>query len=161
MPALVTTPEEIERLLLAGHSDLAVHLATGAARATVARYRKRLGLPGYRITADSPACRHGHPFPENRAFYSNGWLYCVACSRKRGRRSSARRSSGYRAVEPDEMAIERAVAGDPPERLTPRERAAAVRALNRRGLSAQEIAVRVSCSPRNVYYLRSTFRRAA
>ncbi|MCI3279190.1 helix-turn-helix domain-containing protein [Streptomyces cylindrosporus] len=59
------------------------------------------------------------------------------------------------------MAIERAVAGDPPERLTPRERAAAVRKLSERGLSAEEIAEHVRCSPRNVYYLRSTFRRAA
>lgn len=156
MPALVTTPEEIERLLRAGHSDLAVHQATGAARSTVARHRKRLGLPGYLMTAESPSCRHGHPFPENRAFQANGWMYCLGCSRER-----SRRAPGYRAVEPDEMAIERAVAGDPPERLTPRERAAAVRRLSKRGLSAEEIAEHVRCSPRNVYYLRSTFRRAA
>jgi DNA-binding CsgD family transcriptional regulator len=156
MPGLSAPLEEIERLLHAGHSDLAVHRATGVARCTAARHRKRLGLPGYLMTEDSPECRHGHPFPENRGFYANGWLYCLACSRARGRRAA-----GYRAVEPDEMAIERAVAGDAPDRLTPRERAAAVRLLDRRGLSAVEIAERVLCSPRNVYYLRSTFRRAA
>jgi DNA-binding NarL/FixJ family response regulator len=156
MPPLNAPRQEIERLLRAGHSDLAVYRMTGVARSTVARHRKQLGLPGYLMTADSPECRHGHPFPENRAFYPNGWLYCVACSRAR-----RRRSAGYRAVEPDEMAIERAVSGDAPERLTPRERAAAVRQLDRRGLSAAEIAERVRCSERNVYYLRSTFRRAA
>ena len=124
----------------------------------MARYRKRLGIPGYLVTADSPECRHGHPFPQNRAFYPNGWLYCLECARIRSRRSAA---AGYRAVEPDEMAIERAMAGDPPERLTPRERAKAVRLLTARGVSAKEIATRVRCSPRNVHYVRSTFRRAA
>lgn len=153
MPALKAAPEDIERLLRAGHSDLAVHRLTGASRGTAARYRKRLGLPGYFMNVDSPSCRHGHSFPENQAFQSSGWLYCRACSRLR--------AAEYRAVEPDEMAIQRAIAGDPPERLTPRERAAAVRALTRQGLSAEEIAGRVRCSPRNVYYLRSTFRRAA
>lgn len=158
MPVLSTTPEEIERLLRSGHSDRAVERATGAARTTVARHRKRLGIPGYRMMTDSPECRHGHPFPENRAFDANSWLYCLECARVRWRRSAA---AGYRAVEPDEMAIERAVAGDPPERLTPRERAEAVRRLTGRGVSAEEIAARVRCSPRNVYYVRSTFRRAA
>ncbi|MFF4527043.1 hypothetical protein [Streptomyces bluensis] len=153
MGAARASREDIERLLYAGHSDLAIHEATGAARDTVARHRKRLGLPGYLTNADSPTCRHGHPFPENRGFDSNGWLYCLACSRNR--------STLYVPVQPDEMAIERAVAGDAPERLTPRERAAAVRILDRRGLSAAEIAGRVRCHPRNVYYLRSTFRRAA
>lgn len=156
MAALSATPEQIEWLLRAGHSDLSVHRMTGVTRKTVARYRKRLGLPGYLVTADDPSCRYGHPFPENRAFYANGRMYCVACDRARGRRAV-----GHRSVEPDEVAIERAVSGDAPERLTPGERAAAVRRLDRRGLSAAEIAERVRCSRRNVYYLRSAFRRAA
>jgi DNA-binding NarL/FixJ family response regulator len=160
--------EQVETLLHAGHSDLAIHRETGVDRGTVRRYRKRLGLPGYRVTADSPACRHGHPFPDNVAHYPNGWLYCLACSRIRGRnrastyrprkastRQPRKRVSTYQPVQPDEIAIERAVAGDPPDRLTPRERAAAIAQLDRRDYSAAVIAERVRCTPRTVHRARA------
>jgi DNA-binding NarL/FixJ family response regulator len=168
--------EQVEALLYAGHSDLAIHRQTGVDRGTVRRYRKRLGLPGYRVTADSPACRHGHPFPENIAHYPNGWLYCLACSRIRGRnrvsihrprkastrrprkartRQPRKRTSTYVPVQPDEIAIERAVAGDPPDRLTPRERAAAIAQLDRRDYSAAVIAEYVRCTPRTVHRVRA------
>jgi hypothetical protein len=139
--------QQVETLLRAGHSDRAVHQKTGVARTTVVRYRKALGLPGYRVTANSPACRHGHPFPENVAHYANGWLYCLACKQ-------ARQRAQYIPAQPDEAAIERAVAGDPPERLTPRERHAAIRRLDRHPLPAQIIAERVGCSKRTVHRAR-------
>jgi len=149
---------QVEGLLHAGHSDLDIQRRTGVSRDTVRRYRRRLGLPGYRVTADSPACRHGHPFPENAAHYPNGWLYCLACSRTRGRTKAA---SSYIPAQPDEMAIERAVTGDPPDRLTPRERAAAIRRLHAQQLSAAAIADRVRCSSRTVHRVRSQLRVAA
>lgn len=166
---------EVESLLGAGHSDLNVHRLTDVDRGTVRRYRKRLGLPGYRVTADSPECRHGHPFPENVAYYPNGWLYCRECARVRGRSRAKAcqqreeagtaerrgRVSYYQPVQPDEVAIERAVAGDPPDRLTPRERAAAIAQLNAWQLPAPEIAERVRCSPRTVYRARSRQRASA
>jgi hypothetical protein len=146
------TREEIEALLHAGLSDLAIHQQTGAARATVARHRKRLGLPGYQTTPDSPTCRHGHPFPENLSRNEKGHLVCVACRRAHWRRRDAalRMWSG-----PDEVAIERAAAGDPPERLTPRERRAAIALLDRQQLPAAVIAERVGCSQRTVHRARA------
>jgi DNA-binding NarL/FixJ family response regulator len=99
-----------------------------------------------RTSESSPACRHGHPFPENAARDSRGWLYCRECNRVRARRPAA---------EPDEAAIERAAAGDPPERLTPRERQAAITRLDQRGLSSAAIAERIRCSRRTVHRARS------
>lgn len=198
----------VEALLHAGHSDLDIHRRTGAARTTVARYRKALGLPGYRVTADSPACRHGHPFPENVAYDSNGWLVCRACRRQHGREQHARHyvpvqpdetAAGKRQAaiaqcdvqgasardiaaevgcsartvhraranrraddnwtwtppEPDEAAVERAAAGDPPEELSPAERRAAIAQCDRWGLPAPITAERVGCTRQTVYYARS------
>lgn len=149
---------QIEALLREGHSDLAIHQITGAARTTAARHRKRLGLPGYHTTADSPACRHGHTFPENRAYDTNGWLYCLECKRTRSR---ANRTRTYQPAQPDQAAIERAVAGEPPERLTPRERTAAISQLDARQLPAQTIAERIHCSKRTVHRARSRTKTAA
>ena len=144
--------QQVKSLLRAGHSDRGIHQATGVSRTTIARHRKRLGLPSYLTTADSPECRHGHPFPENLAHYPNGWLYCLACSRARNRAWAA---ANYTPAEPDEIAIERAAAGDPPDRLTPRERHAAIAQLDCRDLSAGVIAERVRCSKRTVYRARA------
>jgi hypothetical protein len=199
----------VEALLHAGHSDLDIHRQTGAARTTIARYRKALGLPGYRVTADSPACRHGHPFPENVAYDSNGWLVCRECRRVHGREQHARhyvpvqpdetaagkryaaiaecdvqgasaraiadevgcsprtvhrarskrRASGddwtWSPPEPDEAAVERAAAGDPPENLGPAERHAAIAQCDRWGLPARVTAERVGCTRQTVYYARN------
>jgi hypothetical protein len=144
--------QEVEQMLRAGASDLAVHRQTGVARATVARYRKALGLPGYHTTADSPACRHGHPFPQHLGRNEKGHLICLECKRIRVRKKAR---ANYTPVQPDEVAIQRAAAGDPPDRLTPRERAAAIRQLDRRQLSAAVIAERVRCSRRTVHRRRA------
>jgi len=159
------TRQQIADLLRAGHSDLAIHRHTGAARATVARYRKQLGLPGYLTTADSPSCRHGHPFPQNRGWNEKGHLICLECRRRidsaryqptpRQAKESGPRQRHWEPVQPDPIAIERAIAGNPPERLTPRERHAAIRQLDRRQYSAAAIAERVQCSPRTVHRARS------
>ncbi|MFD9004488.1 helix-turn-helix domain-containing protein [Streptomyces sp. NPDC059582] len=147
---------EVEALLCAGHSDWEVHRRTGAARRTIRCYRMRLGLPVYMAAEDSPACRHGHPFPENVARYPSGGLYCLACAEIRKREYHA---SNYEPVQPDEVAIERAVAGDP-ARLTPRERSAAIAQLDAWQLPASVIAERVRCSPRTVHRARSRQRAA-
>lgn len=140
--------DEIERLLRAGGSDKAVALETGVDRGTVARLRRQLDIPGYRATAASPACRHGHPFPENRGFNSSGHLICLECDRAKKRRWWA---ANAQPAQVDEIAIVRAVAGDPPGRLTPRERRAAIHQLAERQLSTSEIADRVGCSERTVW----------
>lgn len=135
---------EVEALLRAGHSDLEIQRRLGVDRGTAARYRKSLGLPGYRTSIDSPSCRHGHPFPENARRDAKGWLYCRVC--KRGT---------YVPVEPDWVAIERATFSDCPERLTPRERAAAVLRLHGQQLSAKQTAERIRCHPRTVFRIRA------
>ena len=159
------TRQQIADLLHAGHSDLDIHRRTGAARTTIARHRKQLGLPGYHTTADSPACRHGHRFPENRRWNENGHLICLACRRSRDRARSqpvprqpgqpGQRQRLWEPVQPDPIAIERAIAGDAPDRLTPRERHAAIARLDRREYSAAVIAERVRCSKRTVHRARS------
>ncbi|MFB7244587.1 hypothetical protein ACFCYX_19265 [Streptomyces populi] len=140
--------QQVEELLHAGHSDRSIHQATGVSRTTIARYRTRLGLPSWQTTADSPACRHGHPFPENLARSTEGWIFCRECRRIRGR-------AQYEPVVPDAAAIDRAAAGEPPERLTPRERHAAIHQLDAWDLPASVIAARVRCSQRTVHRARS------
>jgi DNA-binding NarL/FixJ family response regulator len=144
--------QQVEQLLRDGHSNTEVHRRTGVNRGTVARYRRELGLPGYFTTADSPACRHGHPFPENVAYDGRGYLICRECRRQHNRDQQRRR---YQPAQPDQAAIERAAAGDPPERLTPRERRAAIHQLDARQLSSAVIAERVRCSRRTVHRARS------
>jgi transposase len=158
MPLPDQLRERVVSLLTEGHSDIEVYRRTGVARTTVARYRKAQGLPGYFTSQGQPACRNGHPWPENRRQYSNGWTYCWGCKRAGHRRWWA---ENYQPVQPDDIAIERAVAGDPPERLTPRERAAAVRQLDARRLSASVIASRVGCHERTVYRIRKMTKGAA
>jgi hypothetical protein len=141
--------QQVEQLLRDGHSDLAVHQQTGVARTTIARYRKALGLPGYLTTPDSPTCRHGHPFPENLGRNEKGHLICLECRGSRAPRQY------HVPAEPDPIAIERAVAGDPPEHLTPRERHAAIHQLDQWELPAAVIAERIRCSRRTVHRARS------
>ncbi|MGW6569834.1 helix-turn-helix domain-containing protein [Streptomyces sp. NPDC054975] len=136
-----------------GLSDLAIHRRTGTARKTVARYRKRLGIAGYRATQNSAHCRHGHPFPANAAHHSNGWLYCRACARRRDR---ARRGLPDEEGEPDWVAVERTVAGDNPRpALTRQERQAVIAALLRKGATASTIADRAGVSLRTAYRWRA------
>lgn len=151
MALLVATQQQVKELLYSGLSDVAVQRATGVHRSTVARYRKRWGIAGYLISDDSPACRHGHPFPENATRAYDGWLRCTACMRERARTYAA---AAYVPVQPDEIAIERAVCGEPPARLTYRERAAAVGTLAARRHPAPVIAGRVACHVRTVYRIK-------
>lgn len=69
-----------------------------------------------------------------------GRLYCRTC--KRG------------DLDVDEIAVERAVAGQPPERLTIAEREAAVAQLLLAGLGPVEIARRVGCHRAHVGRIR-------
>ncbi|WP_282696304.1 helix-turn-helix domain-containing protein [Streptomyces sp. CC208A] len=94
--------------------------------------------------AARPTCRHGHPFPDNLRIDTRGWAVCRTCER-----------NTYTPAQPDEIAIERAIAGDPPPRLTPRERAAAIQQLSRHGYSARQIAERLRCTPRTVHRART------
>ncbi|MFE7965371.1 helix-turn-helix domain-containing protein [Streptomyces cellulosae] len=55
----------------------------------------------------------------------------------------------------DEVAVQRAVSGEPPARLTHRERRQAIEVCTRRGLSVRETAERVGCSPRTVLRVRA------
>ncbi|MFD5798654.1 helix-turn-helix domain-containing protein [Streptomyces diastatochromogenes] len=88
----------------------------------------------------------------------------LGCSRRTVHRARAmRRAAGddwtWTAPEPDEAAIERAAAGDPPAGLTDAERRAAIARCDQWGLPARITAARVGCTRQTVYYARS--RRAA
>ncbi|WP_159106697.1 helix-turn-helix domain-containing protein [Streptomyces rishiriensis] len=87
----------------------------------------------------------------------------LGCSQRTVHRArSKRRAAGdtwtWTAPEPDEAAIERAAAGDPPAELTWVERRAAIEQCERWGLPVRVIAARVGCTTETVYYAR---RRAA
>lgn len=97
------------------------------------------------------ACQRGHPYPDNLVIDNRGWASCREC-----RRESLRRwyRTHHVPATPDPVAIERATAGDPPARLTPRERTAAIQRLDTHGYSARQIAERIGCSPRTVHRAR-------
>lgn len=76
-----------------------------------------------------------------------GWLFCVDCR------------NGHDDI--DEIAVDRAVAGDPPVGMSPAETGTAVGILTARGLSAREIGRRLHCSPRTVARHRARARRRA
>ncbi|MFC8008717.1 helix-turn-helix domain-containing protein [Streptomyces cinereoruber] len=103
--------------------------------------------------AQQPTCRHGHPFPANLFYNNRGWALCRTCSRTYQR--AYNRTRHQLTYIPDEVAIDRAVQGDPPTRLTPRERAAAVHRLDAQGLSARQIAEQVGCAQRTVHRIRN------
>ncbi len=149
--------DDIRKLLEDGHSDLAISRTLGISRKTAALHRRQLGIPPHYTNAESTHCRHGHPFnADNEAFNTSGHRYCRACVRQRQRG----RKRAWTPVVPDEVAVERATAGDPPDRLTPRERAQAVLALRAR-LSAQQAAERVGCTPRTVWRIQARHQAAA
>ncbi|MFL4947539.1 helix-turn-helix domain-containing protein [Streptomyces sp. MMS24-I31] len=88
----------------------------------------------------------------------------LGCSRRTVHRArSKRRAAGddwtWTGPEPDHAAVARAVAGDPPDGLTPAERHAAIAQCDRLGLPTWVIADRVGCSTQAVYYARA--KRAA
>lgn len=75
------------------------------------------------------------------------------------------RSMRWRYVRPlrevDVIAVERAIRGDPPATLTPRERREAIAALTRYGRSAAEISRQLAITPRTVIRHRAALRVAA
>jgi hypothetical protein len=97
-----------------------------------------------------------HPYPENRRRYTYpvtgySYLYCQACKREQRQRRGA-------PVGPDEMVIERLVAGDSPETIYAKERRAAALKLRAEGRSIREVAEAVRCTPRNVSWIYRTSR---
>lgn len=84
----------------------------------------------------------------------------LGCSQRTVHRArSQRRAAGddwtWTPPEPDEMAIERAAAGDPPADLTWVERRAAIAQCGQWGLPARTTARRVGCTRQTVYYARA------
>jgi IS30 family transposase len=83
----------------------------------------------------------------------------LGCSPRTVHRARARRRAGgdaweWALPEPDEAAVERAAAGDPPVGLTWVERRAAIARCDRWGLPVAVIAERVGCARQTVYYAR-------
>lgn len=118
-------------------------------------------------------CRHGHPRTPGRrclTCHREGSRLSVARARADGR-PTAERHEGHDVttttaghlycrtckrgeLDVDEIAVERAVAGQPPERLTTAEREAAVAQLLLAGLDLVEIARRVGCHRAHVGRIR-------
>lgn len=117
-------------------------------------------------------CHNGHPLtPDNVTVDARGWRTCRTCQRVWRRRTYDRRwnerHAGHTIVRDragsrrcrtcrrryrlDVAAVERAMGGDPPARLTPAERAEAVLRLRSHGLPGTRIAERVGCAERTVW----------
>ncbi|ARX81587.1 hypothetical protein SMD44_00985 [Streptomyces alboflavus] len=150
--------QQILALAAAGHSDSSIHRITGISRVTIARYRRGYTPPPPHTTADNTQCRNGHSYPDNLRTDSNGWHYCTQCRRAKAKRW---RDRNPMPAQPDTVAILRAVHGDPPQRLTPRERTEAVRQLTDGGLSVTLIAARLRCHPKTVKRARRRLKAAA
>lgn len=124
-------------------------------------------------------CHRGHPLDDiNLRYDCRGVRLCHSCrldvERTYRERKFTKRHGGHDVIpaadgrrycrtcrnadDVDEMAVERAAAGDPPARLTPAERAAAVLQLTGKGLTNEVIAQRIRCHPRTVYAARQRAR---
>ncbi|MGK5529339.1 helix-turn-helix domain-containing protein [Streptomyces sp. URMC 129] len=101
--------------------------------------RQCAALRSQRYYAEEYARQHpGHTVITDAA----GRRYCVTCRSEHRPRP---------AVEPDPIAVDRAIAGDPPASLLPAERAAAVAALRAADLTGRQIATRLGCAERTVW----------
>lgn len=117
-------------------------------------------------------CPNGHPrTAENLRLNHRGHKFCLPCRRETARAGYRRRwnkrHKGHaiaidragrrycrtcpRTWSIDDAAIERAIAGDPPERLSVAERQEAVIRLRQLGVSGQKVAERVGCTDRTVW----------
>lgn len=160
---------DIARLIRAGYSNRQIGEQLKCGRDTVARTRKAMGLPP---APQVPVqCRNGHDRAEHTRTRANGKRYCATCAYNNDRAAWDRkfdakhpghptslRPGGHRTClvctrqfEVDEIAVLRATAGDPPARLNPAERQAAVLQLRRQQLSGSEIARRIGCTDRTVW----------
>ncbi|MFJ4473194.1 helix-turn-helix domain-containing protein [Streptomyces sp. NPDC089424] len=122
-------------------------------------------LPGTAPASLTPAGRHAAIAElDGQGFSARAIADRLGCSQRTVHRSRAqRRAAGddwtWAEPEPDEAAIERAAAGDPPAGLTWVERRAAIARCDQWGLPVRVTAERVGCSRQTVYYARS--RRSA
>lgn len=104
---------------------------------TCHREGSRLSMAKARVDGRPAAERHdGHDVTTTSA----GRVYCRTCKR------------GDQDV--DQVAVARAVTGEPPERLTVAEREAAVAQLSLMGVGTIEIARRVRCDRQTVWMTR-------
>jgi hypothetical protein len=74
--------------------------------------------------------------------------YCNSCYTRWWRTGDPR--PPIKSLDVDQIAVERAILGDPPARLNPFERLEVVAVLTRRGLSARQIAEHARCTTRTV-----------
>lgn len=92
---------------------------------------------------------------EGRARWSYG-CDCSSCTTRRAEWHASRldaQAANQREV--DEIAVDRAVAGDPPARLTKAERVEVTRRLTQQGASAAAIARVLRVNPRSVTRYRT------
>lgn len=94
--------------------------------------------------------------------------YCKACYSRGFQAGDMTRAAmrpfeihAVRREDVDEIAVERLIAGDPPEHITVGEREAAIRRLHATGLSDPQIGARIGVSASCVFYRRKALGLAA
>lgn len=148
--------KEIVAMLRDGVSCKATARALKVDHKAVYKIRDAYNIPNWFTDPNGPACRYGHPWPENRGREGRGTYYCRGCTRQRKR-------GNYQPIDTsyvDEIAVELAVAGQPTH-LRPAERRAAVRDLLATDLSGSEMAKRIGCTDRTIWRIRKELREAA
>lgn len=148
--------QEIVEMLRNGISCKETSRVLRVSHHAVYRIRDAYNIPNWFADPNGPACRHGHPWPENLAHYPSGKHYCRTCANLAKRRSYQPIS----ADDVDEIAVELAVAGRKVP-LRPSERRQAVRQLLQRNLTGTQMAARIGCTPRTIWRIRKQLRQAA
>jgi hypothetical protein len=166
---------QIRNLLEAGESINSIRRKLPVGKCRVRRIRSEMGLPAQRNAPVTPThCPRGHSLAEHLGRTDEGWLYCAACRdplagdvQHRGHVVISTRGQGPLCItcrrgdhDLDEMAVERTVWGDRPQRLTIAERERAALVLRDRGVSAGEVAELLRCTPRTVYRIYARQRLA-
>ncbi|ONH62326.1 hypothetical protein CcI49_02815 [Frankia sp. CcI49] len=174
---------EIRELIAAGASNLDLAPLYGVSVETIRRIRHG---HRWRNLGEVPRthCYHDHPYAEHGYLDPKGKRRCRACerlcasSRRPSREEYLAKHEGHELrtrtdgavfclscwrgeAYVDEIAVERAVAGDPPEYLTVAERAEAIDRLLATGMSQLAAARRLKISVRTVQRRAAELRKAA
>lgn len=124
-----------------------------------AGYAKRVAS-GERA-ANAPDCPTPTAYMLYRGYRWSKTCDCASCTTRRAEFHASQRARVIENRSVDEVAVERAVAGDPPAEMTRGERLEVTRQLTARGASAREIALILRTTPRSVERYRAELRTAS
>lgn len=143
--------DEIKKLLEQGLPVIAICHELHVDQRPIRRIRDEIGIPVFRRSRPSSACRNGHPYPQACPRDPRGHRVCPQCAAARIKTPAA---------EPDQLAVDFAVDGRPPATLRRPERIEVLKRLDARPepLALDEVARRLACTTRTVWRIRRAVR---